>query len=966
MNAIFLCCGLLLACSLTAAGPAYASPFDGDPQSHYLRRHPPGTNAAGADTIRFLIDGYYLAEAESLAARHRTFVTSESTRGTDEEIWQATALHAEALVLLPRAARQRGLRLLSELEATVDTSAGDAIRRAHLLRLRGTALHHMQKPDSALACFKRAANHLETSVGKKHPEYAATLSFLSRYARYSGEYVASEAMLREAAEIFEKTAGVDSESLYDCFDWLSPTLLGQDKVAEAEAYSRWALQNQRRICGTRAPRLGMTIYRLAGLYYLLGQWGKAIQALDEAPSIDPTRLHQLPDAAFLYGIRGDIAVQCREYALAESLTRKSIQIEQEWGSGRGREQYSLLSLAVILNETGRLSESKQLSDSLRHQLQAQGVGDPDVIGHLDWNLARVAMAQGDTIEASLRLEAMESATKYLFVPGRDGALHALALDRALLLWLRGDVGGALHAAEAVEYKARDYTAGISRQLPDRDAFAMESARTKGASLLLSALLAMPESKEAIRVAYDEVIRSRASVLQVATDRLRAQHADTVTSGLADVLRHLPTDALVVSYVRFERRGEAPGSGRDARGNKPWYVALTVSGDAEPRLIDLGEAGKIDSLASRWHRSLATGRDVESLRLGQSLRARIVDPLIIGNGKWHRLYIVADGTLAMVPFAALPGRDGRPLLGTLPVISYLTAERELVVSGNRSVAERRMLSLGDPDVTLVRHPPSSFTAAVGTGYLDWKQLAEPNFRAAAIADDCDRFETLDWRRLPHSDLEAREVASFAEQAGWPATVLLGSEASESAFRSLSPRSQFIHLACHAFYRPQSCPGDDLNSASALRRGGVVLAGADSDSLYALDRDGIVTAEEVATFDLRSVECVALSGCDTGIGDVVDGQGVVGLRWAFQAAGVRSLVTTLWKVEDAATRAWMREFYLGLFERNEDPAMAAHEASKTLYRWSKRADRGDDISTWGAFVVSGVGRPLRESAAPAASR
>src|SRR5436190_23854216 len=75
------------------------------------------------------------------------------------------------------------------------------------------------------------------------------------------------------------------------------------------------------------------------------------------------------------------------------------------------------------------------------------------------------------------------------------------------------------------------------------------------------------------------------------------------------------------------------------------------------------------------------------------------------------------------------------------------------------------------------------------------------------------------------------------------------------------------------------------------------------------DGILTSEEIATLDLRGVDWVVLSACESGIGRIQSGEGVLGLRRAFQVAGVRTLITSLWKVEDDVTKEWMRHLYEG---------------------------------------------------------
>jgi CHAT domain-containing protein len=111
-------------------------------------------------------------------------------------------------------------------------------------------------------------------------------------------------------------------------------------------------------------------------------------------------------------------------------------------------------------------------------------------------------------------------------------------------------------------------------------------------------------------------------------------------------------------------------------------------------------------------------------------------------------------------------------------------------------------------------------------------------------------------------------------------------------------------------------------------GLALSGANRRAPATTDDDdGILTAEEVASLDLSGVEWAVLSACDTGVGQITAGEGVFGLRRAFQIAGARSIIMSLWSVEDQSTRAWMKALYEGKFERDRSTADAAHEASLT---------------------------------------
>jgi CHAT domain-containing protein len=120
---------------------------------------------------------------------------------------------------------------------------------------------------------------------------------------------------------------------------------------------------------------------------------------------------------------------------------------------------------------------------------------------------------------------------------------------------------------------------------------------------------------------------------------------------------------------------------------------------------------------------------------------------------------------------------------------------------------------------------------------------------------------------------------------------------------------------------------------------------------------MTAEEVAAIDLKGCELAVLSACETGLGATAGGEGVLGLQRAFHAAGCRTVVASLWRVDDAATRALMARFYANLWERKQPALEALRNAQLSVLDDPDLGARGNP-HLWAAWVLSG------EPGAPAA--
>ena len=105
------------------------------------------------------------------------------------------------------------------------------------------------------------------------------------------------------------------------------------------------------------------------------------------------------------------------------------------------------------------------------------------------------------------------------------------------------------------------------------------------------------------------------------------------------------------------------------------------------------------------------------------------------------------------------------------------------------------------------------------------------------------------------------------------------------------------------------------------------------------------------NLQGVDWVVLSGCDTGIGDVQTGEGVLGLRRAFEIAGARSLIMSLWAVSDDAACEWMERLYAARFRDGLGTADAIHAATQRVIETRRRNGQSVHPFYWAAFVAAG---------------
>jgi CHAT domain-containing protein len=359
-----------------------------------------------------------------------------------------------------------------------------------------------------------------------------------------------------------------------------------------------------------------------------------------------------------------------------------------------------------------------------------------------------------------------------------------------------------------------------------------------------------------------------------------------------------------------------------------------------------------------------------------------DPLAAPLTGVNRVFVVPDGSLNLVSFGALPTGSTHYLVEDGPVLHYLSAERDVVPTEQPSSHHvAGLLTIGGPAFadgsSLTKQTQTPTTVAAAT----------PSTSFRGTSSNCIGLQSMRFDPLPGTRVEAEAVASLWNQLGSgisstedAATVLTGASATETAFKSIGANHRVLHLATHGFFLSDGCvtatvgtrsvgglvtPNSTNTSKPArpaagartppenpLVMSGLALAGANRRAAAAPgEDDGILTAEEVASMNLEGVEWAVLSACDTGLGTVTAGEGVLGLRRAFQIAGVHTVIMSLWSVEDRATQQWMEALYRARLGEHLDTADAVRQASLTLIRDRRSKGQSTNPFYWAAFVAAG---------------
>lgn len=212
-------------------------------------------------------------------------------------------------------------------------------------------------------------------------------------------------------------------------------------------------------------------------------------------------------------------------------------------------------------------------------------------------------------------------------------------------------------------------------------------------------------------------------------------------------------------------------------------------------------------------------------------------------------------------------------------------------------------------------------------------------------------------LPGTKIEAESIHAFMNKNSLNSTLYVGKNGTESVIKQMQPlETKIMHIATHGYYKHTPSQYDNMiinlysqqSEDDMLKDSGILMAGAqlalDGEMFTDDADDGILTAQEISTLDLRGLDLVTLSACETAKGNIT-GEGVFGLQRGFKKAGANSMLMSLWKVDDDSTCKLMTEFYSNWIGKK----MTKHDALEMAKRTVRETAGWEDPKYWAAFIL-----------------
>lgn len=930
-----------------------------------------------ADLCR--IQGRY-GEAESLSVRVLAIAEKSFTPG-DPHL--AAAVNNLGLVYLAEGRYVEAEPLFKRAVALLEnTLGGDHPKVAAVLASMGVLCSDLGRYEEAEQFEMRALRITEQSLGPKHPEVAVALSNLATLQISQDRFVRAEGLLKRALAIWEKNTGPDHPEVATPLVNLSQLYKAMGRYADAERFIKRALTIQQKGLGNDHPGVASAMNNLASLYSSEGRFAEAESLYNQAlviyeRAVDPAHpslVNALSNLGLLYFQRG-------RYAEAESLCARGLDLRTKaLGPEHPEVATSMNNLASVYVTRGRYAEAETLFQrALQITEKAYGTRHSAVATSLA-NLATLYSGQGRFAEAEV-----------LFMKEQKILLHAIAanfpslserektafygpthldieyFNSFAIQRMRQEpriLGAMFNSQLATKALLLDATSKVNRLIRNSgdSALVRKFSQWTAARGNLSRVYALTGSQRKDRNLNVDSLEGEANEMEkelsLRSEAFKAAYDRKLTTW-QDVQAVLKSAEAAVELVRF----------RFAQGywtDTVYYAALILTpGTTEyPLIVVLGNGSALESRLLAGYRQTilhpksGAGRGVvpepaereSSDGTAEGLYAGFWGKIdsVLGDAK--RVYFAADGVYNNINIETLRRPDGR-FVGEAREIVPLISTRDLVVRrGSREFNGNSAELFGYPQYNLGAREQRQLVAGIRreTGTTPSAGLERGETRSGDVSP------------LPGTEEEVKGIDSLLRGHHWQSHLHMRQEALEERVKSVeNPR--VLHIATHGFFRDdaESSPqgkmirDGGLPLKNPLLRSGLLLAGAertwnsteDGGSDPDID-DGILTAYEAMNMNLDRTELVVLSACETGLGEVHNGEGVYGLQRAFQVAGARYVLMSLWKVDDRATQELMRLFYEEWMSRGNtrDAFRVAQRRLREMY---------PAPYYWGAFVMVGFG-------------
>jgi CHAT domain-containing protein/Tfp pilus assembly protein PilF len=788
---------------------------------------------------------------------------------------------------------------------------------ATVLNNFGVLLNEMGRYDEAESVLKRALEIRQAKLEPDHAHIGTTLNNLALVYRSTGRFDEAVGLYRKTLEVMEKAYGPEHANVGTVLTNLGRIYFLQQNFSEAEPVLKRALQIREKALGAEHPQVSFATEALAGLYLEEKKYDQAGFFLERTEAIrakalgvrHPSNTSVIVKRALLSRMRKDFSGALNQYK-----TALEIREENSGGKHPGR----AVPLSGLAFASAALGKQEEARSYFEQALDVHTSTRETVFALLSdrQKLSFLSLQEPD-LHASIS-HTLQFATR----DPKD-------LENTFNRWLQWK--GSLLEAQSRYQQALV----LSEKEPFREKWeVLQEVRRELAQLWIGG--PGRKSNEEYRKRVQELEEKKQLLEAELTSMSRSfQYDDTIRKANAETLqKHIPEESVYLDFGLI--RWHDFSTDETAR---PHYILFLLFPEGHQNVIaiDLGDAEIIEKAVRNFisfvrENASASTRNRLSRQLYTLLFGK-AEPYLKGR---KRFVISPDALLHLLPFEILITPAGRTLLEAFD-ISYVASGRDIFRWRDPVELNSGAMIVADPVYSI-------------------QPLGEEDQESKEITNIL-RKQSLG--PLPGARREAEIIRRIlSEKSSEEVEMYVGDQASESKLVTSKSGRRILHIAAHGFFLsdgetleiPET--GNSLLSGWApqaayrnpMLRSGILLSPSSPEPQLASE-DGILSAEEILSLNLRGTELVTLSACDTALGEIHHGEGVLGLQRSLILAGSRTLIMSLWQVSDKATEDLMKRFY-SLWTAGLNKSQAFRQARLELYRINS------DPFFWGAFIMIGA--------------
>ncbi len=814
-----------------------------------------------------------------------------------------------------------------------------------------------------------------------HPDFAGLYTNLGSLKRITGQFAEAESLYHLAYDINLKTVGEKHPVTAGCMNNIGVLYEEQGRYEQAGEFYRKALDSYMETLGEKHPQTASSLNNLGNLYYNMHNYNAAESLYTLALNIRRELYGEDHLAlASSYNNLAIVSMETGDFVGAESYYNKALLIKSsKLPAGHPLLASSYDNLGIVYYYMSEYKKSEEML-LISQDIYNKTYGDfhPYSTSNLT-NIAKLYAAMGKYPEAfdtfsrvfDSRQKFIREVFAYAGEANKLKYLHKYPLiDNALL-----SLAVKLNSADMNELAFRMILEGkaavidaicaekqivFSQPTPEAEnQFEIwRDACTRLSTVALSGIDYL--RTDIYKHKVDSLFAVKDS-MELLLSKNYAEFGDKTAGDnvdLDDLASALLENEALWEFVKYDYYDfDKPGSDTDRTG-EPKYLAVVYDNREKLRVVDLGSSDIIDGAVEKIRQNIYDAdqyifsfgeQAAEKMFLegANELYGILINPLISIAPEFSTIIISPDGELNLIPFEILAADDDHYLIENYD-LKYVSSGRDILTFGDFQNNITDILILADPKydcrISGIDKERNKFT----------ENASASDSRGSRTNNGCN---LRNFTPLPYTGVEAREIVNLLEKLKIEnVRYFSDDDASETVLKEYALSPQVLHLATHGFFCEARTDNNQSLIQNPLLRSGLALADANCinelsyDRLRTLGEDGILTAFEASGLDLSQTRLVVLSACETGLGEVQSGEGVFGLRRAFQYAGSGAILMSLWKVDEAETSDLMSGFYENWLSGNSKSKSFRKAALDIM---NKRRDNSGCAHPyyWGGFVLLG---------------